>query len=133
MNQPEPAPNVVDFNEHRTADQAAMDLAPVLSEDYVALEFIDRNIANVRFDWTRRNCYVWQGYRWQPDKTAVAASWTRSLVRAFARTEQSPTDRRRLGSRKFVDGVEALARTDQRVAVTHVHWDRGLDVLGTPT
>ncbi len=32
------AENVVDFDEHRSAEQAAKEIAPVLSEDYVALE-----------------------------------------------------------------------------------------------
>jgi putative DNA primase/helicase len=126
------AENVVDFDEHRSAEQAAKDLIPVLSEDHVALEFVDRNLGLVRFDSTNRKWYVWAGNRWQQDRTAVASSWTRSLVRALA-SDQSPADRRRLGSRKFCDGVEGFARTDQRVAVTHEHWDRNIEALGTPS
>src|SRR5450755_4683475 len=127
------AENVVDFDEHRSAEQAAKDLATVLSEDYVALEFVNRNIDLVRFDHADRKWYVWAGNRWQRDQTAVAYSWTRSLARSFGSTDQSPADRRRLGSRKFADGVEGLARTDQRIVIEHNHWNPNIEALGTPS
>jgi len=126
------AENVVDFDEHRSAEQAAKEIAPVLSEDYVALEFVNRNLNLVRFDHTHRKWYVWAGNRWRKDDTAVASSWNRSLARSFGSTDRSPADRRRLGSRKFADGVEGFARTDQRMAVTHEHWNQNVEVLGTP-
>jgi len=126
------AENVVDFDEHRSAEQAAKDLVPVLSEDHVALEFANRNLDCLRFDSTNRKWYVWAGNRWQQDQTAVASSWTRSLVRALA-SDQSPTDRRRLGSRKFAEAVEGFARADQRLAMTHERWNQNVEVLGTPS
>jgi putative DNA primase/helicase len=127
------AEKVVDLDGRRSAEQVARDLVPVLSEDHIALEFVRDHANAVRFDWTKKRWHVWSGSRWRKDDTAVAYSWTRALVRALASNEKSLSDRRRLGSRKFADGVEAFARTDQRIAVTHDHWDRNDDVLGTPS
>jgi putative DNA primase/helicase len=129
----EPAENVVDLNEHRSAEQAAKELVPVLSEDHIALEFVSRHSDSVRFDWTTRKWHTWSGNRWRRDDTAVAFGWTRALVRSLASDQKSGSDRRRLGSKKFSDGVEGLARSDQRIAVTHNHWDQNVEVLGTPT
>ena len=126
--------NIVDLDGHRSsAEQAAKDLVPVLSEDSIALEFVSRHLGLVRFNWTTGKWHVWSMNRWRKDDTAVAFSWTRALVRAMASNEKSASDRRRLGSRKVADGVERFARTDDRIAVTHDHWDRDIDVLGTPS
>jgi putative DNA primase/helicase len=124
--------NIVDLDDHRSsAEQAAKELVPVLSEDHIALEFVCRHLDKVRFNWTTKKWHVWSENRWRKDDTNVAFAWTRSVVRAIA-SDQTATDRRRLGSRKFADGVEGFARSDQRVAVTHDHWDRNIDALGTP-
>src|SRR4051812_23214777 len=99
----EPQPNVVDVDEHRSAEKAAKDLVPDLSEDRVALEFVDRNVDVVRFDHNRKRWHIWNGNRWKPDTTAAAFAWTRSLVRAMGSDQKSAGDRR-LGSHKFADG-----------------------------
>jgi len=47
------------------AKQAASDLAaPVLSEDKIATEFVDRHAAEVRYDATQKQWVLWDGYRW---------------------------------------------------------------------
>jgi putative DNA primase/helicase len=122
--------NVVDFDEKRRVEEAAEEA--VLSEDHVALAFVRRHSGTVRFDCTVKRWFIWQGNRWKRDDTDIAFDWTRKLVRALA-GDQSAADRRRLGSRKFADGVERFARTDQEVAVTHEYWDNDVDVLGTPS
>src|SRR5258708_37171438 len=103
------AENVVDFDEHRSAEQAAKEIAPVLSEDYVALEFVNRNLNLVRFDHTHRKWYVWAGNRWRKDDTAVASSRNPSLARSFWSTHRSPPDRRRPGSLEICAGVQGGA------------------------
>jgi putative DNA primase/helicase len=131
MTEIEPPDNVVNLEQRRSAEQAAKDLAPVLSEDHIALEFVRRHINDVRFDWTAQEWHIWSGNRWRRDKTRVASAWTRSLVSALA-SDQSGPDRKRLGTRKFADGVEGFARTDQRIAVTHEHWDNDIDLVAAP-
>jgi putative DNA primase/helicase len=127
----ERAANVVDLDDHRSAEQAAKDLRPVLSEDSIALEYVDRHHEVLRFDCNSRSWHIRHGHLWRRDNTAVASAWTRSLVRAMA-SDQSPADRRRFGSSKFADGVESFARKDQRIAVTADLWDNDVDVIGTP-
>src|SRR5258708_15774426 len=117
------AENVVDFDEHRSAEQAAKEIAPVLSEDYVALEFVNRNLNLVRFDHTHRKWYVWAGNRWRKDDTAVASSWDRNLARSFWSTDRNPPDPRRLRSPNVSRGVVGAARAAQRVSAAHAHWD----------
>jgi phage/plasmid-associated DNA primase len=111
-----PAVNVVDFDEHRSAEQAAKELVPVLSEDHIALEFASRHSDSVRFDWTTKKWHTWSGNRWRRDDTAVAFGWTRALVRSLAR-DQNTSDRRRLGSKKFFGW--------RRRVSTHRSADRG--------
>jgi putative DNA primase/helicase len=123
------AEKVVDFDERRTAEQAATELMPVLSEDKIAIEFVERNRDFVRYDDKKQCWYVWTGCRWQRDESDIAFSWARSLTRAMA-ADQNLIDRRRLGALKFARGVEAFARTDQRIKQTM--WDFNVEALGTP-
>jgi putative DNA primase/helicase len=125
-----PAENVVDLDERRGAEQAAKDLVPVLSEDQIALEFVNRNHEYIRFCDKSQRWHVWTGSRWQPDKSDIAFSWTRAVVRTMA-GDQSAANRRRMGSSRFKRGVEALARTDQRIK--HSTWDANIEALGTPS
>lgn len=125
------AEKVVDPMERRDTEGAAAALVPVLSEDRIAAEFVDRHADTVRFNWTSSEWHIWSGNRWRRDTTRAAFAWTRSLARSMAR-DQPAAERRRMGSRRFAEGVEQFARTDQRVAVTHEHWDCDPDLLGTP-
>jgi putative DNA primase/helicase len=124
--------NVVDFEAARSAAEAAIDLVPVLSEDTVAREFTARHIDAVRFNCTTGEWHIWTGSHWKRDETRRAFAWARKLSTEMALYEDAPV-KRRLGSRKFCDGVEAFARADQALAVTHEHWDRDIDILGTPS
>ena len=128
------AEKVVDFDERRSADQAAKDLAPVLSEDYVALW-------NLSVATSTRCASIGPGGI-GTSGTATGGSvikWPshrpgHSVLSAHLRApDQSPADRRRLGSRKFAEGVEGFARSDQRIAVTHNRWDQDVEALGTPS
>lgn len=124
--------NVVGFDEHRTAEQAAQDLRPVvLSEDSIALDFVARHVDQIRFDHSAEQWFVWNGRQWRRDETTVAFSWARAVVQSMARNETS-ADRRRMGSLKFAQGVEGFARRDQRIAVTRDLWDRDADLFGVP-
>jgi putative DNA primase/helicase len=124
--------NIIDLDDHRaSAEATAKDLVPVLSEDAIALEFVRRHKDLVRFDSTAKRWHVWRDGRWRRDDTSVAFSWARNLARALAR-DQNAGDRRRLGTKKFSEGVEGLAQTDQRIVVTSERWDQAVDMIGTP-
>jgi putative DNA primase/helicase len=123
------ASNDAQDHDRSSPEAAAEALRPELSEDAVALEFVERNCHLVRFDHTAGRWRVWLGNRWQNDDTGVVTEWTRAVARAMA----TKGERRRLGSQKFSSGVERFARTDRRVAVTSSQWDPDPDYLGTPT
>lgn len=128
--------NVADFvslsQDRRNPRQAAQDIAPVLSEDRIAREYVDRHEDVVRYDATKGSWFVWDNTRWKPDTTDAAFEWTRNLIRTLSH-DQTAGDRRRLGTLKFARGVEGFCRTDQRIVVARNHWDADIDIIGTPS
>jgi putative DNA primase/helicase len=123
---------VVKLKQRRSPRAAADDLAPIISEDFIALEYVRRHQELVRFDCTEKNWYVWNGGGWQRDDTRIAFEWTRALARELAKNE-APGDRRKMGRHTFARGVEEFARTDQRITVTSDHWDPDPHLIGTPS
>jgi putative DNA primase/helicase len=103
----------------------------VLSEDSVALAFVRRHGVNVRFDHTRKLWFVFDGERWQPDRTGRAFAFARDLSREFAKREDDSI-KRAVGKASFCGGVERHARRDQNIAVTSNVWDRDRFLLGVP-
>jgi putative DNA primase/helicase len=128
--------NLADFvslsQDRRNPRHAAQDIVPVLSEDHIAREYVDRHEDVIRFDATRQGWFIWEDTRWKPDTKDVAFEWTRNLIRTLGH-DQVSGDRRRLGSLKFARGVEGFARTDQRIVVDGNHWDADVDIIGTPS
>ena len=106
--------------------------AAVVSEDAVALEFVARHGANVRYDHTARAWFVWDGARWKRDGTGLAFSWARALCRELA-LEDSPSARKSAGRAGFCKGVEEHATRDQSVSVTSDAWDSDPYLFGTPS
>ena len=106
-------------------------LSTVLSEDSVALAFVRRHGMNVRFDHTKKLWYVFDGTRWQPDRTGRAFAFARDLSREFAQREDDSI-KRAVGKASFCGGVERHARRDQNVAVTSTVWDQDRLLLGVP-
>jgi len=128
----EPSEKVVKLKQRRSPRTAAEDVAPIISEDFIALQYVQRHAELVRFDCTAKTWYVWNGGRWRRDDTRIAFEWTRALARALAQNE-APGDRRKIGRHSFARGVEEFARTDQRIAVTFAHWDPDPHLIGTPS
>lgn len=112
------------------AAAAALD-GVVLSEDRVATEFILRHGPSVRFDHDVKSWFVFDGHRWQKDKTHRAFAWARSLARELSADESAGT-RRTAGRAGFARGVEEHASRDQSVAVVADDWDQDVFALGTP-
>jgi putative DNA primase/helicase len=126
------ATNVINFEAAKTAAEAAVNLVPALSEHEVAQEFTKRHFDKVRFDWSSGAWYIFNGNHWKRDETRRAFDWTRELAAAMSHHEDASI-KRRIGSRRFCEGVEGFARADQALAVTHEHWDNDIDILGTPS
>jgi putative DNA primase/helicase len=103
----------------------------VLSEDSVALEFVNRYGNKVRFDHTSGAWFTWDGVTWRRDGKGLAFSWARALSRELALSEQ-PGTRKNAGRAAFCRGVEEHARRDQTISVQSDAWDRDPMLLGTP-
>jgi putative DNA primase/helicase len=97
-----------------------------LTEDAVAEAFAQKYADELRFDHTNGKWFVWTGHRWQQNDTQAAFDFARHLCR------EQRHGQRIMGSKKAAEGVEHMARRDQRLAVTADNWDRNPLLLGTP-
>lgn len=97
-----------------------------LSEDAIAEAFAQSYGGRLRFDHTRGKWFVWDGSHWKRNDTELAFDYARHLCRQYRK------DQLRMSSRKAAEGVELMARRDQRLAVTSEIWDRNPFLLGTP-
>jgi putative DNA primase/helicase len=113
------------------AAAAAALTGEILSEDRVAVEFIRRHGAKVRYDHSIGSWFIFDGQRWRQDKTRRAFAWARDLARELS-IDEAPGTKRGAGRAAFAKGVEEHASRDQGVALVTDDWDRDLYVLGTP-
>jgi putative DNA primase/helicase len=97
-----------------------------LNDDAIAEDFAIRYADQLRFDHEVCRWFVWKGSHWALNKTELAFDFARHLCRKH-RNGQS-----RMASKKAAEGVEHMARRDQRLAVTSDKWDRDPYLLGTP-
>ena len=97
-----------------------------LTEDAVAEDFAQKYGDKMRFDHKQGKWFIWDGVRWKGNDTGAAFDYARHLCRKH-RGHQ-----RIMGSRKSAEGVEHMARRDQRLAVASGHWDQDPYLLGTP-
>jgi putative DNA primase/helicase len=97
-----------------------------LTEDDVAEAFAVQNAGLLRFDHETGKWFVWQGAHWKINKTELAFDWARHLCREVRKGQT------RMASKRAAEGVEQMARCDQRLAVTSDWWDRDPLLLGTP-
>jgi putative DNA primase/helicase len=116
---------------NHTAAATADALAPVISEDRVALEFVDRHKDAVRYNPHEKLYFIWNGFFWKRDDRGVVFNWVRELAREFGDSARA-NEQQKIGRAAFCNGVEQHARTDQRIVVTSEQWDENKYLLGTP-
>jgi putative DNA primase/helicase len=97
-----------------------------LTEDDVAEAFAKEYGDNLRFDHDAGRWFVWNGSRWEMNRTRKAFDFCRHLCRKYRSGQQ------RMASENAAEGVERMASRDQRLAVTSEIWDRDPFLLGTP-
>lgn len=98
------------------------------SEDAVALAFCERFHGKFAYDHTSRVWMQYDGARWKPDSVGQVLDTARRFVREMSALTPHPA----LGKIKFAEAIERAARTDRRMAVSHVVWDRDGWLLGVP-
>lgn len=102
-----------------------------LTEDGIARAFVERHGDRVRYDHEVGAWFVWDRDHWRQDRTGLAFEFCRRLARE-ASTAAKPGDIRTARRAATAAGVERMARSDQRVAVTADAWDGDPMLLGSP-
>jgi putative DNA primase/helicase len=95
-----------------------------LSEDALALLFVEKHGENLHYVAAWGRWLVWDGKRWLPDSTLHVFDLVRETCR-------EALGRKRLDA-KTVAAVEKLAKADRRVAATVDQWDVDPWLLNTP-
>lgn len=100
-----------------------------ISDEQLARKFVDQRRDELRYDHTAKNWFRWGGPRWVPDRTGHTFEDIRRFVeQEYLNAEVVQSSR----SASFVSGIEKLAQTDQRIAVTAEQWNGDPYLLGTP-
>ena len=111
-----------------SATASALD---VITEDSAALVFRDRYERQLLFDHDLGTWFVWDGFCWRLDKTALAFEKARQLVREL--TKEQPSRSKLTANRtSFACGVVKFAASDRAFAVIASEWDQDSFLLGTP-
>jgi putative DNA primase/helicase len=98
-----------------------------LTEDDVAQDFARKYEGQFLFDHHAGKWFVWNGVGWKVNETGMGFDHARRLCRAH-RGKSS-----KMSSKKAAEGVEYMARRDERFAKTSEIWDRDPFLLGTPS
>jgi putative DNA primase/helicase len=117
------------------ADQASpgwRGVAPVFSEEDLALRFSQRHGDELRFVAKWGQWYRYDGQRWKPDDTRKTFSLARDLCRDVACKVNKPREAKAIASGKTRMAVVSLASDDRRHAATVDQWDADLWLLNTP-
>jgi hypothetical protein len=98
-------------------------LAPIFSEDDLALRFADRHEHDLRYvdDWGR--WMRWSESRWKFENTLAAFDLSRVVCREAAATCKNKKTRTTLTSAKTVAAIERLAKADRRIATEPDLWN----------
>ncbi len=103
---------------------------PELSDDALALEYVDQTDGKVRYVARAGTWYRWIGTVWAPDDTLYVYNDVRQVCRAAAMRLEKP--QKFIASATTVSHVERMARSDRRVSAKITQWDSDPWLLNTP-
>lgn len=98
-----------------------------LTEDDIAKSFADEHSKDLRFDHDRGRWLKWNDRYWEEVKTGLAFHNARMMCRKSRGMQQ------KMSNSSSISGVEKMARSDPKLAVTSDIWDKHPYLLGTPT
>jgi putative DNA primase/helicase len=110
----------------------ATGLAPMFSDDALALDFAERHANDLRYVAAWSHWYSYNGQCWQCDETLKVFDLVRKLCRDMAERCTKNKIATGLTSAKTVAAVERLAKADRRIAATVKQWDADPWLLNTP-
>jgi len=109
------------------------------THDALAIAFADVHRARLRYVAEWKRWMAWDGMRWRPDRTLLAAEQARAVcgreaacVRADEAPEVATRVAHRLSNAATPAAVERLARGDRALAAEPGQWDLDPDLLNTP-
>jgi D5 N terminal like len=106
-------------------------VAPTNSEEFLALTFIDRHEADLRFVSKWGQWFRWDGSRWELEETLHAFDLARLICREAANACNKTSVAKTVASAKTVAAVERLAKADRKIAATFEQWDTDPNKLNT--
>jgi putative DNA primase/helicase len=105
---------------------------PPCSEIALAERFVDRHQDELRHVAEWRGWMVYDGARWQRERTALAFEWARRVAREAATEISEPGIAARVATARTRAAIVALASADRRIAATADQWDCDPWQLNTP-
>jgi putative DNA primase/helicase len=113
-------------------DVAADDDAPRLSEQWLALRFVDQHRGDMRFTHLWNQWHLWNGVRWVRDDRLEAFSRAQELCRRIAREMNKSKARLYITKASTRAAVISLARENPALAMRPTVWDADDWLFGTP-
>ncbi len=108
------------------------DRAPATSEEALALLFAETHSSDMRYVAKWGFWFEYDGTRWRQDDTLHAFDLARKICRAAAAACNEGKVSIILANKKTVAAVEALAKSDRRIAATIDQWDADPWVMNSP-
>jgi len=106
---------------------------PELSDDALALGFVDQHEDKLRYVALWGKWMIWCGSHWKIEDTLKAFDLARAICRGASAKAPSEDQAAAIASAKTVNAVASLARSDRRVAETVDAWDCDQWTLNTST
>lgn len=103
-----------------------------LSEDELALWFIEEHKTEIRFVASRHKWMIYRRGVWITDETKVVSDMIRQCLRRFSKGQDS-NEAKKIASARMVDAVNRLAQSDPKTSATINQWDTDPELLNTPT
>jgi putative DNA primase/helicase len=107
-------------------------LPTALTEIGLADTFAGRHFSKLRYVKAWGKWFVWDGRVWREDKTSYVVDLVRDLCEEAGLEADSPAQKSKLQSKRTIDSVDYIARSDRRIAATTDQWDRDPWLLNTP-
>jgi putative DNA primase/helicase len=110
----------------------APDSAPMLSEDYLALQFTKAHAGTLRYVAAWGKWLIYDGTKWTVDEKLKAFTMARQICRTAAKPINRKKEAKTIASAKTRSAVVSLASADPCHAASVDQWDKDPWLLNTP-
>lgn len=105
---------------------------PPFSEIALAERFVERHEHELRYVEQWKSWMVFDGMRWQRERTRLPLEWARRIAREAAAEVEEASRAERIASSKTRTSIASLASADRRIAAVVDQWDVSPWLLNTP-